>query len=90
MDDQFEPDHMDREQHERQAREGGQDGEHHDREVERDQIQEGPLNVLENVASFAHRRHDRREVVVQQHKIRRGSRDIGAALAHGDPDVRAP
>ena len=58
-----------------------------DRNVKRNQVEERTLNVLKDMPTFADGFHNRREVVVEQHEIRRRAGHIGAPPAHGDADV---
>ena len=45
-------------------------------------------DVCVHAAPLAHRRHDRREIVVRQHHVRRALRDLRAALSHRAADIR--
>ena len=64
--DEFQPHQMNRQEHQRHTNQGRRDRHHDDRDVERDQVEERALNVLEDVAAFANRRHNRCEVVVEE------------------------
>jgi hypothetical protein len=44
-------------------------------------------DVVVDAPPLAHRRHDRGEVVVEQHDVRRLARDVSAGPAHRDADV---
>ena len=87
MHDELQPYQMNRQEHQRHTNQGRPDRQHDDRNVECDQVEERALNVLEDVAAFAHRRHNRCEVVVQQDEVRRGAGYVGTSLTHRDADV---
>ena len=55
--------------------------------MDRDEVAHGILDVLVDASPEAHRRDERREVVVQQHEGGGFARDVRAAIAHRDPDV---
>ncbi len=55
--------------------------------MHRHDVTHGLAQVAKNAAALAHGTHDGGEVVVHQHNGRRLACDIGAAPAHGDPDV---
>ena len=50
-------------------------------------VGEEPLDVVERGAALLDRLHDVREVVVEQHEVRRLASDVGPGLAHRDADV---
>ena len=51
------------------------------------EVHERLADIVEDAATFAHRRHDAREVVVRQHHVRGLARDLRARQSHRDPDV---
>ena len=59
-----------------------------DRHVDGEDVGHRLLQVVEDAPAQPHGPHDRREVVVEQHERRRLARDVGAAPAHRDADVR--
>lgn len=51
------------------------------------QVRRETADVVEDDPALACRGHDRREVVVEQHKVGRFACHVGAPLAHGDADI---
>src|SRR5690242_19861758 len=88
MDDHLEPDKMDGQQEERRADEGQHERSEEERYMEGDEISEGALEVVEYPPPIADGPYDRREVVIEQDEVGRFTRDLRAATAHGDPDIR--
>ena len=68
-------------------KEDRQHGEARDGDVDREDEGDGLLDVVENAPPQPHRRHDGREVVVEQDQGCRLARDVRAAATHGDADV---
>ncbi len=90
VDDQLQEQDVHRHQQHRPAQQHRHDRQADDRHVHRDHEGDGLAQVGEHAAPVAHGRHDRREVVVQQHQGGGLARHVGAARAHGHADVRRP
>ena len=69
-------------EHERQERHAGR------RHVHRDDVAHRVADVVVDAPPQPHGVDDRAEVVLEQHEMRGLARDVGAAAAHGDADVR--
>ena len=79
---------MSGQQDQRQVEERGQQRQPGDGDVDGDDIGHRLAQVVEDAAAQAHGLDDRVERVIQQHHRRRLARDIRAASAHRDADVR--
>ena len=88
VDDQLQPDDVDRQEQQRQSHQRNGGGADHQRQVDEQQVGKGQAQVLEQLPSFGHRIDDGPEVVVQQHHGSHLARAAGAARTHGHTDVR--
>ena len=88
MDDQLEPDDVDRQIEQRVARQRNQRGGHDQGDVDHEEIGEAPLEVAEELPALGDRADDGAEVVVEQHDRGDLAGAARAALAHRDADVR--
>ena len=88
VDDQFQKGDVDRCQDQRQPEEQRQDGQADDRDVYGQRVHHGLAQVGEDAASQTDGGNNRAEVVFEQHQRSRLAGNVGAALAHGDADVR--
>ena len=78
---------MNRQQDQRPLEDNRQQRHSGNRHVDAEDVGKRLLQVIENPPALAHRLHDGREIVVEQHHRRRLAGDVGAAAAHRDADV---
>ena len=62
----------------------------HDRQVDRQGVAEGPLQIRLDAPPHGHRLHQGCEGIVKKHQIGRLPGHSGAAGTHGHPDIGSP
>ncbi len=80
---------MNRQQRDRQAEKRREQHREYLARIARHRVADELQDIVEDAATFADSADNRREVVVQEHHVRRFPRSIGALLAHCHTDVGA-